>query len=370
MRILHTSDWHIGKKLGRFDRMDEHRKAIDEVVDIAERERVDLVIHSGDVFERPIPPMPALELGLDGLVRLTAGGTGPVVAIAGNHDSPLLFDTLARFLVNRNVHLVGEVKSPDEGAVLDLATRAGRAVVSCFPFLREGRTFNVWHPPEEHYKRYADKLRAISAAYARAAESRAAGEAVTVLVADYLVGGVKVHGHGAPRGERELHMGQVYAADSQAIPVGPQYVAMGHIHAPQRIPGAPVPAEYSGSLLQLDFGEAEEAKRVVLVDVEPNLPARVRKIPVGGGRPLLRPSGTWEEIAATPGVDDSYLDLTVVTEGPDPGLADRASGWVSLPGQGKGRVSEGGNGTAVAARAKHRGPLSRLLPHQRGRRPT
>lgn len=324
MRILHTSDWHVGKKLGPFDRMEEHRRAIDELVVIAERENVDLVVHSGDVFERPVPPMQALELGLDGLVRLTDGGRRPVVAIAGNHDSSALFETLARFLVSQNVHLVGEVKAPDRGAILELPTPGGRAVVSCFPFLREGRTFNVWQPPEEHYKRYADRLAAISEAYAAEAGRRAGTDAVALLVAHFLVGGAKVHGHGAPRGERELHMGEVYAADSRAIPVGPQYVALGHIHAPQPVPGALLPAEYAGSLLQLDFGEAGEGKRVVLVDVQPGLLAQVRSVPVSGGRPLLRPHGTWEEIVAVDGIHEAYLDLAVSTDGPDPGLADRA----------------------------------------------
>ncbi len=324
MLILHTSDWHIGKKIGPFDRTAEYRRVIEEIADIAEREQVDLVVHSGDVFERPLPPIQALELGLDGLVRLTGRGRRPVVAIAGNHDSPALFETLSRYLTPRNVHLVGEIKPPDAGGVLELNTPGGRAVVSCFPFLRESRTFNVWQPPEEHYKSYADRLRSISAAYARAAEIRAGVDAVTVLVAHFLVGGAKVHGHGAPRGERELHMGQVYAADARAIPAGPQYVALGHIHAPQPVPGALVPAEYAGSLLQLDFGEAGERKRVVLVEVEPNTPARVRDVALRRGRPLMRPSGTWEDILAAEGLDDAYLDLTVLTDGPDPGLADRA----------------------------------------------
>ena len=325
MRILHTSDWHIGKKIGRFDRTDEYRRVIDEVAGIAEREQVDLVVHSGDVFDRPFPPMASLALGLESLVRLTDGGRRPVAAIAGNHDSPELFDLLAGFLADRNVHLVGEIKAPDQGGVLDLETPGGRAVVSCFPFLREGRTFNVWTPPGEQYKEYADRLRRISEAYAQAAMKKAGNDAVTVLAAHFLVGGARVHGHGgAPRGERALHMGEIYAATPQAVPVGPQYVALGHIHAPQRVPGALVPAEYAGSLLELDFGEAGEKKRVVVIDVEPGLPAGVRSIPIRGGRPLLRPEGTWEEIDAMEGVDDAYLDLTVRTEGPDPGLADRA----------------------------------------------
>lgn len=324
MRILHTSDWHVGKKIGRFDRLGEYREVIDEAVGIAEREQVDLVVHSGDVFDRPIPPMASLALGLEGLVRLTGGGKRPVAAIAGNHDSPALFEILAEFMAARNVHLVGEIKPPDEGGVLELDTPGGRAVVSCFPFLREGRAFNVWTPPGGQYKKYADRLRSIAEAYAESADRKAGGGAVTVLAAHFLVGGAKVHGHGAPRGERALHMGEVYAADPQAIPPGPQYVALGHIHAPQRAPGAAAPAEYAGSLLELDFGEAGEQKRVVVVDVEPGLPAQVRSIPLEGGRRLLRPVGTWADIGAMPGVDDSYLDLTVQTDGPDPGLADRA----------------------------------------------
>ena len=88
-----------------------------------------------------------------------------------------------------------------------------------------------------------------------------------------MVNGVRVS-----RSERELHIGDAYTATAQAIPAGPQYVALGHIHAPQPVPGAPVPAAYAGSLLALDFGEAGEDKRVVVVDVEPG---RLATAPVG-----------------------------------------------------------------------------------------
>lgn len=324
MRVLHTSDWHIGKKLGRYDRSEEERAVIAEVVGIADDGSVDLVLHSGDLFDRPLPSVDALDLAFNGLVALTNGGVRPVVVIAGNHDSPGLFEALAPFLRSANVYLVGTIKRPDDGGVLDLDTAGGRAVVSCFPFLREGRAFEVWEPVDEHYKHYADRLRRISEAYSTYASDLAGTDAVTFLVAHFLVGGAKVHGHGAPRGERELHMGEAYAATVEAIPPGPQYVAMGHIHAPQPLPGARVPAEYAGSLLELDFGEAGEAKRVVIVDVEPGLPAVVRSVPLSAGRRLLRPRGTWETVIEMDGLEESYLDLTVETAGPDPGLAERA----------------------------------------------
>jgi exonuclease SbcD len=326
VRILHTSDWHVGKRIGRYDRADEYREVIAEVAGIANDEGADLVVHSGDLFDRPVPSVEALEIGLAGLVGLTAGGKRPVVAIAGNHDSPGLFEALAPFLRLQNIHLVGDIKRPDEGGVLEIDTAAGKAVVSCFPFLREGRAFHVWEEASEHYKHYADRLRSITEAYATHAADRAGADAVTVLVAHFLVGGSKVHGHGAPRGERELHMGEAYAATAEAIPPGPQYVALGHIHAPQPVPGARVPAEYAGSLLELDFGEAGEQKRVVIVDAEPGIPAAITSLPLAGGRRLIRASGDWDEIVARDDVREAFLDLTVRTAGPDPGLADRARG--------------------------------------------
>ena len=324
MRALHTSDWHVGKRIGRYDRAEEYREVIAEVVELASAEQVDIVLHSGDLFDRPVPPIEAMEGAFSGLVALTDGGRRPVVVIAGNHDSAGFFEALAPFLRGQNIHLVGEIKRPDGGGVLDLETPRGRAVVSCFPFLREGRAFHVWDAVEEHYKQYADRLRAISEAYSEHAGRLAGTDAVQFLVAHFLVGGAKVHGHGAPRGERALHMGEAYAATSEAIPPGPQYVALGHIHAPQPVPGAKVPAEYAGSLLELDFGEAGEAKRIVIVDVEPGLPATVRSVSLSGGRRLVRATGEWQEVLVRDDVRDSFLDLTVVTAGPDPGLADRA----------------------------------------------
>jgi exonuclease SbcD len=136
-----------------------------------------------------------------------------------------------------------------------------------------------------------------------------------------MVGGVKVGGS-----ERELHVGEAYAATAHAIPPGPQYVALGHIHAPQDVPGAPVPARYAGSLLPLDFGEAGETKRVVLVDVEPGRLATVTSIPLTSGRPLVRATGTWDELAArAEELSGSYLDLTVPVGGADPDLGRRAA---------------------------------------------
>lgn len=319
MRILHTSDWHVGRRLGRHDRSQEMHAVLGEVAAIADEHAVDLVVVSGDVFDRPAPPVEALSMGLAGLLRLAEGR--PVVAVAGNHDSPELFDALAPLLRERGVHVRGAIRRPSDGGLIGPDELGVPAVVACFPFLREGRVVDFMREAGEWYGQYAEKVAALCAAYSRALSEAAGADLVPVLVAHFMVSGVRL-----AHSERELHIGEAYSATAQAIPAGPQYVALGHIHAPQKVPGSPVPAGYAGSLLPLDFGEAGERKRVVIVDVEPGSLARVKTVPLTSGRPLRRETGTWDELAArTEELADAYLDLTVRVGGPDPELGRRAT---------------------------------------------
>jgi exonuclease SbcD len=322
MRILHTSDWHIGKRLGRHDRMSEFADVLAEVERLADERDVDLVLVSGDVWDRPFPPMNALTLGLQTLLRL--GERRPVVAVAGNHDSADLFEALAPLLRPRNVFLVGAIKRPDEGGLVGPDELGVPAVVAAFPFLREGKVVDFMAEAGDWYRAYAEKVAAIAKAYNDALVVRAGANAVPILMAHFMVGGVAI-GRDAPRGERELHIGDAYAATVQAIPPGPQYVAMGHIHAPQPVPGAPVPAYYAGSLLALDFGEAGEEKRVLVVEAEPGSLATVESVALKSGRPLVRLLDEWDPIEARADeLAGAYLDLTVRTTGTDLTLADRA----------------------------------------------
>jgi DNA repair protein SbcD/Mre11 len=323
MKVLHTSDWHVGKRLERHDRMDDHTAVIDEVVALATAEDVDLVLHSGDLFDRPVPPVEALSLGLHGLVRLAGSGRRPVVVAAGNHDSPELFETLAPFLAPFGVHLVGRIKAPGAGGVLSLATKEGTAHVACFPFLRAAQVVDFMAAADRWYGDYADRVRRITESYAAALGERTGAGDAAFLVGHYMVGGVRVD-TAAPRGERELHIGEAYAATEAAVPTTLDYVALGHIHAPQPVPGARVPAEYAGSLLQLDFGEAGESKRSVIVETSPGVPAKIRSVPISAGRRLVRVAGTWDALSSRTDLDGAYLDLSVQTAGPEPDLVDRA----------------------------------------------
>ena len=171
MRILHTADWHVGRRLGRHDRTEEMREALDEVSRIADEEQVDLVLVAGDVFDRATPPVESLSLGLSALLRLGAGR--PVVVVAGNHDAPDLFDALAPLMRDHGVHLIGRIKAPDAGGLLGPDELGVPAVVAGFPFLREGRVIDFMADTGKWYGAYAQKIAALTDAYNTALVERA-----------------------------------------------------------------------------------------------------------------------------------------------------------------------------------------------------
>ncbi len=321
MRILHTSDWHLAKALHRRDRTPEYEAVIDEIVSIADDRDVDVVVHSGDVFDRAMPPPEAIRLALSALVRLTGGGSRPVVVVAGNHDSPKLFAALAPVLEPLGIHLVGDLLAPGDGGCLDLETKGGRVLASCVPWVRPGAVVDFMGPVGEGYGHLADKMKAIVGAHATHVQGE---DAVSVLVSHFMVVGASVGtGHG-PTGMKPMDIGDAFMVTPAAVNFDFSYFALGHIHAPQRVPGAPA-GEYAGSLLQCDFGEAGEEKRVVVVEAHPNRPAVAESIPLAAGRPLVRVSGTWDQLVARDDLDDVWLDLTVETNGPP--LAATVDEW-------------------------------------------
>src|SRR6478672_7099304 len=149
MRILHTADWHIGKRLGRFDRLEEAEAVLAEVARVADEREADLLLVSGDVFDRPTPSIEALGVGLRWLLRLAANR--PVVAVAGNHDSPELFEALAPLLQPRGVHVVGTIKRPDAGGILGPDDLGVPVRIACFPFLREGHVVDFMRDTGDWY---------------------------------------------------------------------------------------------------------------------------------------------------------------------------------------------------------------------------
>lgn len=318
MRLLHTSDWHLGRETFRVSRRPDHEAVIEEIVALAEEWRPHLIIHSGDLFDGPRPAYDDVSLGIAGLQRL--GAIAPVVVICGNHDSPALFRLFTQLMgVAAAVHFVDVARVPEAGGILEFpGERTERIKVASLPFIHANRVVTGFEDPSLRTALYADRVAAIEQRLAEGlTESYDPNRDVLVFAAHLYVGGA-TYG----RSERALHVSDTYASRPEALPAV-SYAALGHIHKPQALPGGTT-GRYAGSPLQLDFGEERDEKVTVLVEAAPGRPARVDPRPIRAGRRLARYAGSLEEIAQR--VEDArgkLVQVTVRSDEPIPDVADQ-----------------------------------------------
>ena len=291
MKLLHTGDWHLGKRLFGADRLDEAEAALAQIGEVAESERVDAVLVAGDLLDRRLIDSSALGACLRALERLAA--TAPVLAIAGNHDDPDLWGHLAPYLRERGIHVAGRVL-PVERAVLTVPTAAGPLHAALLPWPEPARmAVEAGASVQAARLRYADRVAAIAGGYAAEAAARRRREGgAAVLLGHLMVERAKPGG-----GEREMTMGITYAISAAAFPADLDYVALGHVHRPQSIPGLAAPGRYAGSPMALDFSEDNHAKSVVIVNIDGDHTA-TRQVPVTAAAPLVRLRGAIDALGA------------------------------------------------------------------------
>ena len=319
MRILHTSDWHVGRTIRGQTRIPEFEDALREVVGVAVQEGADLLLHAGDLYDHRAPSPESDELVFEALVRLHEAGI-PVVAIPGNHDSPLRLAALSKLFRPIGTTMVPRVAPPDQGTAVEVPSRDGRerAVVACLPFVPErrfGDAAALFRASEDWYQSYAEGVGGLMGAMALAFRP----DSVNVLLAHLFTDGAIPGG-----GEHQITIGIEYAVSPSRLPADASYVALGHVHRPQPVRGAPSPTRYAGSLLQLDFGEQEQTKSVTVVEASAGRPAKVREVALTAGRRLVDVRGTFDQaVARGDGLRDAYLRVFVETDGPVPGMAER-----------------------------------------------
>jgi len=315
VRILHTSDWHVGKVLKGVPRLDEQRCVLAEIVSLAAEHQVDLVLVAGDLFESAAPPAEAQAAVWSTVLGLRATGA-EVIVIAGNHDNALMLDALGPLAAAAGVRVLGRPRRPEEGGVVTFETRGGeRAQVASLPFVSQRHVVRaaelMANDAAQNAGAYAERYRSVMAALCG---GFAAGT-VNVVVAHGMVRGGVLGG-----GERDAQTIEDYWVDPTAFPPAAQYVALGHLHRAQQLPGA-APIWYCGSPIQLDFGETADTKQVLVVDVEAGKPARVEALALRSPRRLRTLEGTVADLAAmAPSVGDDLLRV-VVTEPGRAGLA-------------------------------------------------
>jgi exonuclease SbcD len=319
MRFLHTGDWHVGRSIRGRSRIPEFADTLSEVVGIATQESVDAVLLAGDLYDHRSPAPEADSLVFEALVRLHAAGI-PVIAIPGNHDSALRLEALAKLLRPIGVTMVPRVVPPSEGSLVEIPSRDGveAALVACVPFVPErrfGDAAALFRATEDWYQSYAEGMGRLLAAMTEPF----AADTVNILLAHLFTDGAIPGG-----GEHKITIGIEYAISPSRLPATASYVALGHVHRPQAVRGAPSPTRYAGSLLQLDFGETEQTKSVTIVEASPGRPAKVREVALSSGRRLIDVEGTLDEVLAKGGqLPEAYLRVFVDTEGPVPGIAER-----------------------------------------------
>jgi exonuclease SbcD len=318
MKLLHVSDWHLGRTTYNASRADDHEAVLSEIVDIARGEEPDLVVHTGDLFESIRPAYEDMERGIRALLELSRAA--PVVVLCGNHDSPALFRLFTRLMGPASrVLFVDKPRAADDGGVLSFpAKRGGDIHLAVLPFVHANRMVPAFESPETWMQAYADRIKLIQENLSIGLTDRAN------LARDVLVFAAHLHVSGATfsKSERPIHITDHYASRIEHVPKV-SYAAFGHIHKPQPLPQSEK-GWYAGSPIPLDFGEEGEQKSVILVEAEAGRPPNIQPIPLSGGRPLRRVTGTLEQIRSlAPSVGKALCLVTVQTEAPVPDLSEK-----------------------------------------------
>lgn len=294
MKILHTSDWHVGKTLRGASRHDEFAAVLGEIADVADTEDVDMVIIAGDVYDTGNPGPDAERLVNETLERLAKDR--PVVVIAGNHDNPRRWGAIRSLLDLANVTVAGAVARPDKGGVVRVDTKSGPANVALVPWLSQRNIVKaddlMDYDRDANANAFSDRMRRVLAGLASAFVE---GE-VNVMTAHMTVvdstGQVTLGG-----GERRAHTIFDYCVDTGVFPSSAQYVALGHIHQAQTL-SAKTQVRYSGCPMHLDFSDTPADKTISIVEVEPGEAAVVREVPIAAGRKLITLKGTLDQCVA------------------------------------------------------------------------
>ncbi len=277
MKILHTADWHLGKLLEGRSRLEEQKIVMKQLVTIAEEQQADMVCVAGDIFDNGHPSAGAEALLYQTLKDLSNGGERLVVLIAGNHDQPSRLEAVIPLVREHGILIYGspcakiesgqygsfQIESLDEG-VFSFKKNGEQAIVACVPYASE-RTLNevLYREQEEDQDRavtYAQKMKELFAKRARWFSK----DTINILMAHVFTLGCIKDGS-----EQSLSLGNSYLLPMETFPEEADYVALGHVHRPQKAVGSQGRIRYSGSPLPYRLQETTVAKECLLVTLHP-----------------------------------------------------------------------------------------------------
>lgn len=298
MKILHTSDWHLGRTLYGRKRTEEYGRFLTWLAETIEREEIDLLCVAGDVFDTTTPSNRSQNLYFNFLQQVVTAGCREVVIIAGNHDSPTLLEAPGKILKSLHVHVVGRIGPRLEKEIITIrkADSVPELIVCAVPYLRD-RDIRTASTGESINDKGRNLIKGVEHHYRQvvklAEQQRTAlGISVPIIAMGHLfaAGGKTVEGDGV----RDLYVGTLAHIPAHIFPASIDYLALGHLHSDQTIDNDPT-RRYSGSPLPMSFGEATQKKKVFIItiadtveEVRPvEVPCFQRLVSIQGSLPTL-----------------------------------------------------------------------------------
>ncbi|UCZ55768.1 exonuclease SbcCD subunit D C-terminal domain-containing protein [Desulfurispirillum indicum] len=316
LKLLHTSDWHIGRTLYGRKRYEEFEAFLTWLAETIQQNEIDALLVAGDVFDTSAPSNRAQELYYRFLCRVAASSCRHIVVVAGNHDSPSFLNAPKELLKALDVHVVGSstASSEDEVLVLRNDQDTPELIVCAVPYLRDRdiRVAEAGESVEDKERKLIEGIRTHYAAIAALAEQKREelGADIPIVGTGHLftAGGQTVDGDGV----RELYVGSLAHVTAGIFPACFNYLALGHLHVPQKVNGSET-IRYSGSPLPMGFGEAKQQKSVCQVEFH-STAASVQLIDVPIFQKLERVKGDWD------GISNRILELS----------ATDSQGWLEV----------------------------------------
>ncbi len=301
MKILHTSDWHLGKRLDKFSRHQEQINVLDEIVKHADNQNIDLVLIAGDVFDAFNPPIESIELFYRTIKRLSNFGKRPVIVIAGNHDSPDRIEAPDALALEDAIIFAGhpsanvrkfknqagvELIKSEEGFIeLSLPQFAYPVRILLAPYANQYRIkkfLGIENGEEELRKVLENRWKILADKYCDT-------KGVNLFCAHFFFIKEGDENNEEPEDEKSiLHVGGAQAIYSKNIPEQVQYAALGHLHRRQTVSDQPCSIIYSGSPISYSFSEAGQKKYIEIIDVKPGQEAEIEHIELKSGKVLIR----------------------------------------------------------------------------------
>jgi len=295
MKILHTSDWHLGKTLFGEKRYDEHEKFLDWLIETIRDKKIELLIISGDIFDTTTPSNKAQELYYSFLCNTKTTSCRHVVIIGGNHDSPSFLSAPKELLKHLNIHVVADISNMDN-EIIEIKNDEGKpeVIVCAVPYLKDrdvrlsvsgesgaNKEKNLLDGIRKHYEEIHTKAKELKEKY----------NIPLISTGHLFTKNGKVE---KEDGVRELYIGTLARVDGTIFPDFVDYTALGHLHVPQSVGGRDN-VRYSGSPIPMGFNEVNQSKKVIVADFA-NSQTTVTKIDIPIFRKLLSLKGKEQEL--------------------------------------------------------------------------